>query len=466
MLTTNVLDLFANAQSTGAWACNSRKAKEKCVRVSVFGLGYVGAVSAGCLASRGHTVIGVDKNETKVALFNDGHSPIIETQIDRLIETAHKDGHLRATTNAAEAISESELSLVCVGTPSEANGSLNLGYVRNVCADIGAALKNLPHYHTVIIRSTVLPGTMREVVIPALEAASGKSAAVDFDVCFNPEFLREGTAVEDFHHPPKTVVGEVDGRGGDSVLALYDGIDAPTIRTTLEIAEMVKYVDNTWHAIKVGFANEVGSICKALTIDSGEVMDIFCRDTKLNLSAYYLRPGFAFGGSCLPKDVRALRYRAKTLDVEVPIVNSILQSNEAHIQRGLDLVIHQGKRKIGVLGFSFKASTDDLRESPMVELIERLIGKGYELKLYDRNVNLARLTGANRDYILNHIPHISALMCESIDEVLAETEVVVVGNAASEFGQLAAKLRPGQIVVDLVRLGGQFEKSRYEGICW
>ncbi len=438
------------------------------MRLSIFGLGYVGTVSAGCLASKGHTVIGVDNNEAKVALLNSGRSPIIETRIDELITEAHRERRLRATASAAEAIQESELSLVCVGTPSETNGSLNLAHVRNVCTDIGAALKTLPRRHTIVIRSTVLPGTMRDVVIPLLEESSGKRAAVDFDVCFNPEFLREGTAVEDFNRPPKTVVGELAGRGGDTVLSLYQGIDAPVFRTTLEVAEMVKYVDNTWHALKVGFANEVGSICKALKIDGGEVMDIFCKDTQLNLSPYYLRPGFAFGGSCLPKDVRALRYRARTLDIEAPILNSILASNEVHIQRGVDLVMRQGRRRVGVLGFSFKAATDDLRESPVVELIERLIGKGYELALYDRNVNLARLTGANRDYILNRIPHISALMRESIDEVLTHSEVVVIGNAAREFSDFAGKLRPQQTLIDLVRVGGAFEKntSKYEGICW
>jgi GDP-mannose 6-dehydrogenase len=439
---------------------------EQEMRLSVFGLGYVGAVSAGCLASRGHQVVGVDRQETKVSLLNSGRSPIIETRIDKMIEAAHAANLLRATVNAAEAVRDSEMSLICVGTPSEANGSLNLAYVRNVCTEIGAAMRGLTRHHTVVVRSTVLPGTMRDVVIPLLEEASGKRAAIDFDVCFNPEFLREGTAVEDFHHPPKTVIGELAGRGGEAVLALYEGIDAPVFRATLEVAEMVKYVDNAWHAIKVGFANEVGSICKAMKIDSGEVMDIFCKDTKLNISPYYLRPGFAFGGSCLPKDVRALRYRARTLDVEVPILNAILASNEAHIQRGIDLVLRQDKRRIGVLGFSFKSTTDDLRESPVVELIERLIGKGYELSLYDRNVNLARLTGANRDYILNRIPHISALMRESIDEVLAHSQVIVVGNPAREFDQLATKVRPEQIVVDLVRLGGAFDGKNYQGICW
>jgi GDP-mannose 6-dehydrogenase len=437
------------------------------MRVSVFGLGYVGAVSAACLASDGNTVIGVDKNSTKVDLINQGRSPIIETGIDAMILTAHAGGTLRASTDATEAILSSELTLVCVGTPSESNGSLDLEHIRHVCNDIGVALRSLSRYHLIVVRSTVLPGTMRQIVIPALEKASGKSAGTGFGVCFNPEFLREGTAVKDYYHPPKTVVGELDDQAGNQLLALYAGLDAPVIRTTLETAEMVKYVDNTWHALKVGFANEIGSICKPLGIDSFEVMNIFCQDTKLNISPYYLKPGYGFGGSCLPKDVRALRYRAKTLDVEVPILNSILVSNDAHMRRGLDLVLQQGKRRIGVLGFSFKAGTDDLRESPLVELIERLIGKGYELLLYDKSVNLARLTGANRDYILNHIPHIANLMRETVDQVLEHAEIVVIGNAGPEFQEVRAKLRPDQKIIDLVRIGAEHKVSQqYEGLCW
>lgn len=436
------------------------------MRVSVFGLGYVGAVSAACIASQGHSVVGVDKNDTKVGLIRDGKSPIVEAGVDELISAAHREGRLTATTDSAQAVRDSELSLVCVGTPSETNGNLNLEYVRRVCEEIGDALKTLGRYHIVVIRSTVLPGTMRDVVIPTLEQRSGLRTGVDYGVCFNPEFLREGTAVHDFHNPPKTVVGESDPRAGDALLKLYAGLPAPEIRTSLEIAEMVKYVDNNWHALKVGFANEIGSICKGMGLDSFKVMDIFCQDTKLNLSSYYMKPGYAFGGSCLPKDVRALRYRAKTLDVEVPILSAILPSNAAHVQRGIDLVLKEGRRKVGVLGFSFKAGTDDLRESPLVELIERLIGKGYELAVYDRNVNLARLTGANRDYILNHVPHIAKLMRESIDDVLAHAEVIVIGNGASEFADIVSRLKPGQKVIDLIRLKAQFPDGQYEGICW
>jgi GDP-mannose 6-dehydrogenase len=437
------------------------------MHISVFGMGYVGAVSAACLASDGHTVIGVDKNAAKIDLINHGKSPIIETGIDALIQTAQSQGKLRATADAADAIAASELSLVCVGTPSESNGSLDLEHIRNVCSDIGTALRGLARYHIIIIRSTVLPGTMRKVVVPSLEQASGKKAGADFGVCFNPEFLREGTAIKDYYHPPKTVIGEFDTRVGDQLLALYAGLTAPVIRTSLETAEMVKYVDNTWHALKVGFANEIGSICKPLGIDGSEVMSIFCQDTKLNLSPYYLKPGYAFGGSCLPKDVRALRYKAKTLDVETPIVNSILVSNDAHVRRGLDLILGRGKKRIGILGFSFKAGTDDLRESPIVELIERLIGKGYDLLVYDKNVSLARLTGANRDYILNHIPHIANLMREDMEEVLAHAELIVIGNSGPEFTKIPTRLRPEQKVIDLVRISAEFSTGgQYEGLCW
>jgi len=442
------------------------------MRISVFGLGYVGTVTSACLAAEGHEVIGVDRNAGKVEALDAGRAPIIEAGIDRLIASGHEAGRLRATLDPAEAIRRSDLSIVCVGTPSESNGSLNLSYVRAVCGEIGAALADKGRPHDVVIRSTILPGTMRSLVVPALEAASGRKVGGDLRVVFNPEFLREGSAVHDFHHPPKTVIGEVEPGAGDRLLELYAKLEAPVFRTSIEVAEMVKYVDNTWHALKVGFANEIGSLAKALSIDGHEVMKIFCQDTKLNLSPYYLRPGFAFGGSCLPKDVRALRYRAKTLDVETPILSSILASNEAHIQRGLDLVLAQGRRRVGVLGFSFKAGTDDLRESPIVELIERLIGKGYELAVYDASVNLARLTGANREYILNHVPHIANLMRGSMQEVLEHAEIVVIGNASPEFDGLPALLKPEQRVVDLVRVeearraAARATRSHYQGICW
>jgi GDP-mannose 6-dehydrogenase len=437
------------------------------MNISIFGLGYVGAVSAGCLAKDGHRVIGVDPNQTKVNLINEGTSPIVEKDIGEIISTCVREGRLTATTSVAEAIQKSDISLVCVGTPSQLNGSLDLTYVRRVCEEIGAAIGVKPGFHVVVARSTMLPGTMRDVVIPTLEASSGKKVGVGFGVCNNPEFLREGTAVYDYYQPPKTVIGETDGRSGDILAAIYASMDAPLIRTDVATAEMVKYTDNVWHALKVGFANEIGNICKSLAIDGHKVMDIFCHDHKLNLSSYYLKPGFAFGGSCLPKDVRALTYKAKMLDVETPILNSILPGNQLQIQRGIKMITEHGKRRIGILGFSFKAGTDDLRESPVVDVIETLIGKGYDLRLYDKNVTLASITGSNRDYILNHIPHISRLMVSDVSEILTHSEVIVIGNGAAEFRDILSKTHSGQVVIDLVRIGsGRSEPGRYEGICW
>ena len=435
------------------------------MRISIFGLGYVGAVSAGCLAQQGHEVIGVDPAQTKVDLINDGRTPIIEKDIGELIAQASRERRLRATHDAADAIRGSELSLICVGTPSRVNGGLDLSYVRRVCEQIGTALADKDGYHVVVARSTMLPGSMRDVVIPALQETSGKKAGVDFGVCINPEFLREGTAVHDFHFPPKTVIGEIDKRSGDTVAELYRELTAPLIRTDVDTAEMVKYTDNVWHALKIGFANEIGNICKAAGIDGHKVMDIFCRDTKLNLSPYYLKPGFAFGGSCLPKDVRALTYKARTLDLDLPILNAILPSNERQIERGLRMIMAKDRKRVGILGFSFKAGTDDLRESPMVEVIERLLGKGYDLKLYDRNVRMAGLVGANRDYILNRIPHISRLMVEQLDEVLDFGETIVIGNSDPEFRGVPYRLRDEQNLIDFVRIG-EHPQLRYDGICW
>lgn len=437
------------------------------MEISIFGMGYVGTVSAGCLAADGHRVIGVDSHQRKVDLINEGRSPVIEKDMEWVIAQAVAAQRLRATTDAAEAVRASELSMICVGTPSNGNGSLDLRYVRRVCEEIGAALREKDGFHVVVVRSTVLPGTMMNVVVPALEQASGKRAGADFGVCNNPEFLREGTAVHDFHHPPKTVVGALDARGGDMAAALYEAIDAPLIRTDVATAEMVKYTDNAWHALKVGFANEIGNLCKALGLDGHKVMDIFCLDTKLNLSSYYLKPGFAFGGSCLPKDVRALTYKAQSLDLEVPILKAILPSNEGQIRKALQMILEQGNRKVGVCGLSFKAGTDDLRESPIVEVIERLIGKGYDLRIYDRNVRLASLVGANRDYIMKQIPHISRLMVESLDELLAHAETVVVANKDNEFTTLPERMTDGQALVDLVRIAEPGRHNgHYDGICW
>jgi GDP-mannose 6-dehydrogenase len=436
------------------------------MKISIMGLGYVGAVSAGCLAQQGHEVIGVDPQQAKVDLINAGRTPIIEKDIGEIISRAVSEGRLRATSDVHEAVRHTDLSLICVGTPSLGNGHIDLKFVRRVCEQIGEGIKEHPG-HVVVVRSTMLPGTMRNVVIPTLEAFSGLKAGEDFGVCLNPEFLREGTAVHDYFHPPKTVIGELDRASGDVIAKLYGELPGPVIRTDYETAEMVKYADNTWHALKVAFANEIGNICKALALDSHKLMDIFCQDTKLNLSPYYLKPGFAFGGSCLPKDVRALSYKAKILDVKVPIIDAILPSNDEQIERGIQAVIDKGEKKVGVLGFSFKAGTDDLRESPMVELVERLIGKGYDLRIYDSNVRMAAIHGANREYILNHIPHISKLMVGSIDEVVAHARTLVIGNASPEFRDVPRRLEEGQQVVDLVRIADtKSVEGVYDGICW
>jgi GDP-mannose 6-dehydrogenase len=437
------------------------------MKISVLGLGYVGAVSAGCLAQEGHEVIGVDSGQLKVDLVNAGRSPVIEKDLSEMIGRQVAAGRLSATTDVTAAIRYTDLSLICVGTPSLPNGGIDLKFVSRVCEQIGLALRIHDGAPAIVVRSTMLPGSMREVVIPSLEAHSGKRAGSEFGVCINPEFLREGTAVHDYFNPPKTVIGEFSPASGDLLASLYEDMPGPLIRTDIETAEMVKYADNAWHALKVGFANEIGNICKALEVDSHRLMDIFCQDTKLNLSPYYLRPGFAFGGSCLPKDLRALLYKAKTLDISLPILGAILPSNERQIERGVQAVIEKGARKIGILGFSFKAGTDDLRESPIVELAERLIGKGYDLRMYDSNVRLAAIHGANRDYILNRVPHISRLMVPSIDAVLEHAGIIVIGNAAPEFRDVPKRLTDGQTLIDFVRIcESRSVAGVYEGICW
>ena len=437
------------------------------MKISIFGLGYVGTVSAGCLARDGHDVIGVDPVRAKVDLINAGQSPIIEADIGEIIAAVVKSGHLRATNDQDEAIRQTELSFVCVGTPSQPNGNLDLTFIRRVCELIGKALKNKSTRHTVVNRSTILPGTVHGIVIPTLEEYSGKKAGAGFGICHNPEFLREGSAVKDFNFPPKTVIGEFDAASGDLLASLYAKLDAPLIRTDLQTSEMVKYVDNSWHALKIGFANEIGNLCKSLSVDAHAVMNIFCQDKKLNISPAYLSPGFAFGGSCLPKDLRALAYKAKQHDLELPILNGILPSNELQIAKGVRLITERGHKKVGILGFSFKAGTDDLRESPMIEVIERLIGRGYDLRIFDKNVNLASLVGANRDYILNHIPHISRLMVRGVDEVLNHAQTVVIGNNDAEFRCMPDRLRDGQCLVDFVRITNRrSENGKYEGICW
>src|SRR3954469_10157019 len=438
------------------------------MRVSVFGLGYVGSVSAASFAADGHEVVGVDVNAGKVEAVNAGRSPIVEPGLEEQLAEAVSGGRLRATSDTADAVASTEVSLLCVGTPSRKNGSLDLTYLERVASQIGTQLAKKHSYHVVVIRSTVLPGTTHDVVIPALERSSGKKYGEGFGVSVNPEFLREGTALQDFRKPPLTLVGHNHAADAGGTIALYQAIDAPLISTSIRVAEMMKYTSNTWHALKVCFANEIGNVCKRLGVDSHEVMDVFCRDEKLNLSSYYLKPGFAFGGSCLPKDVRALQYRAKQVDVDLPMISQILPSNKGQIQQAFDQILDTGRKKIGLLGFSFKAGTDDLRESPIVILAEALLGKGCTLRIYDRNVSLARLVGANKDYIDRQIPHLSSLLCDTIDDVVDDAEVVVIGNPSPEFTPAIEKCRPDQVVVDLVRvpIPGALLQAEYRGICW
>ena len=437
------------------------------MKVSLFGLGYVGCVTAACLAKCGHDVLGVDVNADKVGMINAGKSPIIEEGLAEIILESQIGGRFRATTDPVEAVLNSEVSLVCVGTPSNGNGSLDLKAVKAVARQIGEALRE-KNYHCVVFRSTVLPGTVRNVLIPILTEASEKTAHRDFDVCFNPEFLREGSAIHDFHHPPFTAIGCATSRGGDTVACLYDDVVAPVEKTSFEVAEMLKYACNGFHALKVTFANEIGSLCKGMGIDSHHVMELFAQDQKLNISKAYLKPGFAFGGSCLPKDLRALLYKSKELDLDSPLLRSVLESNQLHIQRLIDRILSTKKKKIGILGLSFKPGTDDLRDSPTVMLAESLLGKGCRIKIYDSEVSLAKIFGANKAYIDNEISHISTLMCARIDEVLQESDVIVVAKQQDEIEEALKPCFGKKLIFDLVRVisGRCGQPENYDGICW
>ena len=422
--------------------------------VSVFGLGYVGCVSAACLAKEGHTVVGVDVSAAKVDLINAGQSTIIEDGIRGLVSDMRATGRLSATADVGAAVAATELSIICVGTPSRANGSIDLASVMRVAEQIGEAIARKKARHTVVVRSTVLPGTTEDVVKPALERTSGKMAGTGFGLCVNPEFLREGTSIRDFYEPPFNIIGAADAESAEPVRTLYLGIDTPTHVVPIKVAEMVKYACNAYHGLKISFANEIGNICKALTIDSHEVMRLFCEDTKLNVSAAYLKPGFAFGGSCLPKDLRALSYRARQADIDTPLLAATLESNRKQIQRAFDMVMATGARKVGILGLSFKAGTDDLRESPMVSLVELLYGKGLAIAIHDEHVSSARLVGANKEFIEKQIPHIWTMMRSTISEVLGDAQVVVIGNGSPAYGGVQPLLKDGQSVIDLVRAFG------------
>jgi GDP-mannose 6-dehydrogenase len=438
------------------------------MRISVFGLGYVGAVSAACLARDGHEVLGVDLDPGKLDLIRSGRSPIIEEGIQELVRTVVERGSLQVTNDVAAAIAQTELSFVCVGTPSSPNGNQDLSAIRRVMAQIGAALRDKVAHHTIVLRSTVQPGTLEEVVRPILERESGRVSDREFSVCFQPEFLREGTSIKDYDNPPFTIVGVREPPAAEPLRTLFGHLPGEFHVVSIGVAELVKYACNAFHAVKVTFANEVGRLTQSVGVDAREVMELLCKDTRLNISPAYLKPGFAFGGSCLPKDLRALNYLAKTRDLTLPMLGSVLGSNRAHIDHALDKVMTPGVRRVAMIGLSFKAGTDDLRESPLVAVAERLIGKGYQLRIHDAEVNLSRLVGANKRFIEESIPHIGSLMVDSPAQALADAQVVLVSVAdRATLAALAGHANPDLTVVDLVGLPrAQVRCASYCGICW
>jgi len=441
------------------------------MKVSVLGLGYVGCVSAACLSEMGHTVVGLDVDEHKTALIASGKSPIVEPGLPELIAKGVESGRLTATGDYEEAVKETDISLVCVGTPSAESGSPNLEYTKRVCHQIGEVIKGTGGFHTVVFRSTIPPGTVENDLMPIIEEVSGTAEGERFGVCFNPEFLREASAVKDFYHPPKIVIGErtSGSRAGDALVELYEPIDAPLVRTDIKVSEMVKYADNCFHAIKVCFANEIGNLAKALGVpDSHKVMEIFCLDTQLNLSPYYLKPGFAFGGSCLPKDLRAVVRMSKETGIECPVLSAATPSNDLQIERAIEMIRSTGKRRVGVLGMSFKAGTDDLRESPIVQVVGTLIGKGYELSIFDKNISWEALFGSNLGFLEHELPYAQRLKADTIEEVIERSDVIVIANASDEFKDVPGRLTDEKTVVDLVRIVDDPSALRchYMGIAW
>ncbi|MEY4749945.1 MAG: hypothetical protein RIQ60_2159 [Pseudomonadota bacterium] len=422
------------------------------LKIAVLGLGYVGCVAAACLADQGHEVLGVDIAQAKVDLIDAGLSPIVEPGLGELVAAGRASGRLRATCDAATAVADSQLSLLCIQTPSATNGSLDTTALLRAAEQVGTALRQHTGHHVVAVRSTVLPGTLEQFVLPALEQASGRRAGIDFGLVYHPEFLREGTALADYHRPPRTVIGARDERSAALVASLYDGIDAPLVHCDLRTAELVKYTDNAFHALKVAFGNEIGSLCRAAQVDSAELMRIFCLDTRLNLSGAYLRPGYAFGGSCLPKDLRALTYLAHHHDIQTPVLDATLLSNQVHKQRALALVMAHGRRPVGILGLSFKDGTDDLRECPTVELAEQLVGKGFAVRIHDPDVRLSRLMGSNKAWVDRELPHIASLLVDDVDTLMAHAEVLVLASRAPHVATAVQRRRQDQILVDLVRL--------------
>ncbi|MFD2822513.1 UDP-glucose dehydrogenase family protein [Lacinutrix iliipiscaria] len=436
------------------------------MNISVFGLGYVGVVSCACFSRDKHNVIGVDVEKTKVELINSGKATIIEKGLEEEIQKSVDLGLLKATQDFTEAVMKTDVSFICVGTPSLPNGAINLAYIFGVVKQIAEVIKNKSTFHTVVIRSTVKVGTL-EACKEIIEDISGKKHNVDFGVVSNPEFLREGSAMYDFANPPYTIIGTKSEKSKEIMKSLYQTIDAPIYFIKPEEAEMIKYTNNNFHAMKITFANEIGNICKENGVDGHVVMDIVAKDTKLNLSPYYLKPGFAFGGSCLPKDVRGLTQIAKSLDLKTPLLSSLLKSNFYQVERGLELIYQTQKKKVGFLGFAFKSGTDDLRESPIVEVIETLIGKGYDLNVYDSNVHLSSLLGKNKEYINSHIPHIYKLLKEDVNEVIENSEVLVIGNNAKEFSKIINTIPSNKTIIDLVRVDEKLtSKDNYIGICW